>query len=389
MKVGIPRETYPGERRLALVPAAAAQLIKNGLQVYLEAGAGVEAGYPDSEYQGRGCQITSSRDQVFAADIVLQVRTPGANPKGASADLAKFRSGQVLVGFANPLTAPDQVRALCATGVTLLAVELVPRISRAQALDALSSQANLAGYRAVFLAGQYLRKVFPMMTTAAGTIHPARVLVLGAGVAGLQAMATSRRLGAVVSAYDVRPAVKEQVQSLGARFLELPLEGAEGQGGYARELSSEQQHRQQELLARAVAEADVVITTAAVPGRRAPLLIPAAVVADMKPGSVIVDLAAEFGGNCELTQADQVVQQRNVTVLGPTNLPSETACHASQMYANNLVKLLQLVLTKEGRLNLDRTDEIVAGCLVCSGGEVVQPQVRQAMGLPALSPSQP
>ena len=298
MIVGIPRETHPGERRVALVPTAAAPLIKAGLQVRLETGAGAEAGYPDADYQGRGFQVVSSRDEVFAADIVLQVRTPGANPSGGAADLARLHSGTILMGFADPLTAHDTVRAVCEKGVTLLAVELIPRISRAQGLDALSSQANLAGYRAVLLASQHLCKIFPMMTTAAGTLHPSRVLVLGAGVAGLQAIATARRLGAVVTGYDVRPAVKEQVKSLGARFLELAIEGGEAKGGYAKELTAEQQQKQQEMLTRAITEADVVISTAAVPGRKAPVLIPAAAVEGMRPGSVIVDLAAETGGNC-------------------------------------------------------------------------------------------
>ena len=384
MIVGIPRETHPGERRVALVPTAAAPLIKAGLQVRLETGAGAEAGYPDADYQGRGFQVVSSRDEVFAADIVLQVRTPGANPSGGAADLARLHSGTILMGFADPLTAHDTVRAVCEKGVTLLAVELIPRISRAQGLDALSSQANLAGYRAVLLASQHLCKIFPMMTTAAGTLHPSRVLVLGAGVAGLQAIATARRLGAVVTGYDVRPAVKEQVKSLGARFLELAIEGGEAKGGYAKELTAEQQQKQQEMLTRAITEADVVISTAAVPGRKAPVLIPAAAVEGMRPGSVIVDLAAETGGNCALTQASQTIRHQGVIIVGPTNLPSEVAYHASQLYANNLVRLLQLLLTREGQLKLDLTDEIVAGCLVCREGQVVQPQVRQALGLPAV-----
>ena len=384
MIVGIPRETHPGERRVALVPTAAAPLIKAGLQVRLETGAGAEAGYPDADYQGRGFQVVSSRDEVFAADIVLQVRTPGANPSGGAADLARLHSGTILMGFADPLTAHDTVRAVCEKGVTLLAVELIPRISRAQGLDALSSQANLAGYRAVLLASQHLCKIFPMMTTAAGTLHPSRVLVLGAGVAGLQAIATARRLGAVVTGYDVRPAVKEQVKSLGARFLELAIEGGEAKGGYAKELTAEQQQKQQEMLTRAITEADVVISTAAVPGRKAPVLIPAAAVEGMRPGSVIVDLAAETGGNCVSTQASQTIRHQGVIIVGPTNLPSEVAYHASQLYANNLVRLLQLLLTREGQLKLDLTDEIVAGCLVCREGQVVQPQVRQALGLPAV-----
>lgn len=382
MIVGVPAETYPGERRVAMTPLAAAPLLKAGVEVRIQACAGTEAGYTDADYESHRCKVVPGRAEAFAADVLLQVRTPGSNPARSTDDLSSYRRGQVVCGFADPLTAKDANDAVARTGATLLALELIPRISRAQSMDALSSQASLAGYRAVLLAAQHLRKIFPMMVTAAGTLQPARVFILGAGVAGLQAIATARRLGAMVSAFDVRAAVKDEVRSLGARFIELPIETAEGAGGYAREQSAEQVRRQQELLARHAAESDVVITTAAIPGRRSPLLLTADAVAGMRPGSVIVDLAAERGGNCEPTRADQVVHHHGVTVLGPTNLVSEVAYHASQALANNFVKLLQLMLTKDGRLNVDPTDEIVAGCLVCRDGAVVNPAVRRAMNLP-------
>lgn len=382
MIVGVPAETYPGERRVAMTPLSAAPLVKAGVEVRIQAGAGMAAGYPDSDYETHHCRVVPSRADAFATDVLFQVRTPGSNPAHGSEDLSAYRPGQVILGFADPLTAADANQALARTQATLLAMELIPRISRAQSMDALSSQASLAGYRAVLLAAQHLRKIFPMMVTAAGTLQPARVFVLGAGVAGLQAIATARRLGAMVSAFDVRAAVKDEVRSLGARFIELPIESAEGAGGYAREQSADQVRRQQDLLARHAAESDVVITTAAIPGRRSPLLLTEAAVAGMRPGSVIVDLAAERGGNCAVTQADQEVHHQGVTVLGPTNLVSEVAYHASQAYANNLVNLLKLLLTKDGGLNLDPKDEVIAGCLVCRDGQVVHPAVRRAMNLP-------
>ena len=365
-----------------MTPLSAAPLIKAGVEVRVQAGAGNDAGYPDADYKAHRCKVVPTRAEAFAGDVLFQVRTPGANAPQGAADLPSYRAGQVVCGFADPLTAHAENQALARTRATLLAIELIPRISRAQSMDALSSQASLAGYRAVLLGAQHLRKIFPMMVTAAGTLQPARVFILGAGVAGLQAIATARRLGAVVSAFDVRAAVKDEVRSLGARFVELPLEKAEGAGGYAREQSAEQVQRQQELLARHAAEADIVVTTAAIPGRRSPLLLTASAVTGMRPGSVIVDLAAERGGNCELTVADQEVHHNGVTILGPTNLPSEVAYHASQAYANNLVKLLQLLLTRDGQLKLDPSDEVVAGCMVCRDGEVVNPAVRRAMNLP-------
>ncbi len=382
MILGVPAETHPGERRVAMAPLSAASLIKAGLEVRIQAGAGVAAGYADVDFETHRCHVVPTRAEAFAADALFQVRTPGANPARGTEDLTLYRPGQLVCGFADPLTAHEANQALARTGATLLSVELIPRISRAQSMDALSSQASLAGYRAVLLGAQYLRKIFPMMVTAAGTLQPARVFVLGAGVAGLQAIATARRLGAVVSAFDVRSAVRDEVRSLGARFVELPIETAEGAGGYAREQSAEQVRRQQELLARHAAESDVIITTAAIPGKRSPVLLDEAAVNGMKAGSVIVDLAAERGGNCALTKADQEVQHNGVTILGPTNLPSEVAYHASQAYANNLVKLLQLLLTKDGRLNVDMKDEVVAGCLVCRDGEIVHPNVRRLMNLP-------
>jgi NAD(P) transhydrogenase subunit alpha len=385
MRVGVARETFPGENRVALTPAAVAALVKSKVEVHLEAGAGLAAGFPDAEYESKGAKIVADRAAVLSeADLIWQVRTYGANPAGKD-DLAHFRKGQTILGFADPLSAGEAIRALAETGVSLLAVELIPRITRAQAMDALSSQANLAGYKAVLLGAQLLPRVLPMMTTAAGTIQPARVFVLGAGVAGLQAIATARRLGAVVHAFDVRPAVKEQVLSLGAKFVELPLEqDGEDRGGYAREQSAEQQRRQAELLAKTLVEMDLVITTAAVPGKKSPVLIPAEVVANMKRGSVIIDLAAERGGNCALTEADRTVVKHGVTIVGATNLPSMVAYHASLTYATNLLKLTQHLLNKEGQLVFDTSDEITAGALVCRDGEIVQPQVRQILGLPPL-----
>lgn len=376
MKVVAPRETAPGERRVAIVPDAARALAKAGLEVAVEAGAGVGAGVPDEAYERAGVKVVADRAALLAgAGLVLKVQPPD------EAEIALLPAGSALVSFLRPLDEPARAARLAERGVTSFAVELVPRITRAQAMDALSSQASLAGYRAVLRAALALGKVLPMMTTAAGTIAAARVLVIGAGVAGLQAIATARRLGAVVEAYDTRPAVKEQVESLGARFVELPLEtgDAEDAGGYARAQSEEFLARQRALLAERVRAADAVITTAQVPGARAPLLIEAEVVAGMKPGAVIVDLAAAGGGNCALTRPDETVTSNGVTILGPTNLPSEAAVDASRVYARNLANLVAL-LVKDGALAVDLSDEVVRGALVTHEGRVVAEAVRARLG---------
>ncbi len=381
MTVGVPKETFPGERRVALTPIVVERLAKAGLAVLIEQGAGLAAGFQDEEYGQRGARLASSRAEVFAdADVILQVRGYGANLQAGREDLHLLRRGQVVIGFLEPLSQPAAMQELAATGVTAFAMELIPRITRAQPMDALSSMATVAGYKAVLIAANLLPKMFPMLMTAAGTVNPAHVFVLGAGVAGLQAIATAKRLGAVVEAYDIRPAVKEQVQSLGAKFLDLPLEvsQAEDRGGYARAMDEAFYERQRQLLHRAVTHADVVITTAAVPGRKAPVLITRAMVEAMRPGSVVVDLAAERGGNCELTRPGEIVEANGVKVLGPMNLPSELPYHASQMYARNLAAFL-LHLVKGGELKLDMEDEITRETLVARDGEVVHPQVRAAL----------
>ena len=383
--VGIVSESSPGERRVAMVPGAIAVLNKTGVELMMQTGAGEESGFPDSEYIEKGVRL-ATREEVFrAADVLLQVRSPGANPETGASDLALMRQGQTVIGFGEPLTAPDAARFLAAGGVTFLSMELMPRITRAQSMDALSSMATIAGYKAVLMAADSLPRMFPMLMTAAGTVAPARVLVIGAGVAGLQAIATARRLGAVVSGYDIRAAVKEQIESLGARFVVLEVEavGAEGQGGYAKAMSEEFYQRQRELLAAVLAQQHVVITTAAVPGRKAPILITAEMVARMAPGSLIVDIAAERGGNCALTQPGETVVSGGVRILGPVNLPSTIPYHASQLYAKNIATFLKYLI-KDGALALNREDEIVRETLVTHAGEVVHPKVREMMGLPAL-----
>jgi NAD(P) transhydrogenase subunit alpha len=355
------------------------------LEVLVEAGAGREAGILDSAYEAKGAKIAAERSEVFAyADVILQVRSLGANPDAGRSDLDLMRSGQTIIGLSDPLSAFELAREIADRGVTSFSMELIPRITRAQSMDALSSMATVAGYKAVLLAAEALPKMFPMFMTAAGTVKAAKVFVIGAGVAGLQAIATARRLGAVVNAYDIRPAVKEQVQSLGAKFVEMKLEtgAAEDRGGYAKAMDDEFYRRQRELMGEVVAVSDVVITTAAVPGRKAPILVTEEMVKRMSPGSVIVDLAAERGGNCELSRPDETVVEHGVTVLGPTNLPSTVPYHASQMYARNITTLL-LHLVKEGKLEPDLEDEITRETLVTRGGEVVQPRVREALGLSA------
>lgn len=386
MRIGVPKETYPGERRVALVPSLVQALKKSGLDVAVESGAGDSAGFPDRDFAGKGAAIVPSRAEVFSsADIVAQVRTAGANPARGEADLPLMRKGLVVVGMAEPLTATDAMKAMAAQGATTFALELLPRITRAQSMDVLSSMATIAGYKAVLLAATSAPRMFPMLMTAAGTVAPARVLVIGAGVAGLQAIATSRRLGARVEAYDVRPAVKEQVQSLGAKFVELALDtsDAQDQGGYAKALDESFYKRQRELLGDVIAAMDVVITTAAVPGKRAPILVTAEMVRRMAPGSVIVDLAAERGGNCELTRPDEVVDADGVTIVGPSNLPGTVPFHASQMYGRNMTTFLQH-LVKKGELVIDPSDEITRDTLITKDGEVVNARVREAAGLAPL-----
>lgn len=379
MIVGIVKESYPGERRVALVPASVATLIKFDCQVVVEPGAGAEAGFTNAAYADAGARLAANRAEVFAAaNAVLQVRTLGANLEAGITDLELIHSGHVLIGFADPLSSGSAAQQIAARGGTLFAMELIPRITRAQSMDALSSMASIAGYKAVLLAATTLGKLFPMMMTAAGTISPSKVFVMGAGVAGLQAIATARRLGAVVEAYDVRPAVKEQVQSLGAKFLELPLQTAEAQdqGGYARELDESVYAKQRELMLKAVAASDAIITTAAIPGRKSPVLVTGEMVRAMAPGSVIVDLAAERGGNCELTRRDETIVENGVTILGPTNLPATVPQHASQLYSRNVATFLAHLL-KSGELNLDLEDQIVRDTLVTRGGEIVHPRVRE------------
>lgn len=383
MIVGVPAESYLKERRVALVPAVLPALAKVGLQVMVERGAGEKAGFHDAAYEQHGARLAPNRTELFSSsDIIVQTHGLTANPDGAHAGLEVFRSGQILLGLLDPLRAPETVRTLAVAGVTSFALELLPRISRAQSMDALTSMATISGYKAVLLAAGALQKMCPMMITAAGTITPARFFVIGAGVAGLQAIATARRLGAVVQAYDVRPAVKEQVESLGARFveLELPAEGAETKGGYARAMDEEFYRRQREMMKKVVAQSDVVIATAAVPGKRAPLLVTEEMVRGMAPGSVIVDLAAEGGGNCELTQPGETVEVNGVLVMGPVDLPSTVPYHASQMYAKNIAAFLQN-LVKDGQLRLNLEDQIIRDTLVAHKGEVVNPQVRELLGL--------
>jgi NAD(P) transhydrogenase subunit alpha len=376
MRVGIPRETYPQETRVAMVPAQVAALTKAGLEVELEAGAGDAAGFPDALYVEKGATL-ADRASVFGADIVLQVRTYAANREAGASDLDRYRSGSSVIGLCEPLDAPDAVRRLAETGVQLFGMELVPRISRAQHMDALSSQATISGYVAVVMAASRLPKIFPMLTTAAGTLSPARALVIGAGVAGLQAIATSRRLGAIVQAYDVRPAAQDDVESVGAKLLQLPLEpgDAEDASGYAKDLGEAFYQRQQEFLAASTSSIDVVISTALIPGKPSPLLLTEEAVKGMAPGSVIVDLAAARGGNCALTKADEEVVAHGVTIFGPTNLPARAPTHSSQLYARNLSNFL-LAHTAEGTFTPSDDDEIIAETLVARGGKVVHPRLQ-------------
>jgi proton-translocating NAD(P)+ transhydrogenase subunit alpha len=382
LTIGVPAETYPDERRVALTPRAADLLAKSGVDLLIETGAGIAAGFPDNEYAEKGVRVIGTRAEIFhASAIVLQVRTLGANPAAGRADLTLLKRGQALIGLGEPLTSIEQYADLAARGVTSFAMELMPRITRAQSMDVLSSMATVAGYKAVLMAAETLPRMFPMLMTAAGTITPARVFVLGAGVAGLQAIATARRLGAVVSGYDVRPAVREQVESLGAKFVALPVEtgAAEEKSGYATALGEELYAKQRALLTAVLREQDVVITTAAVPGQRAPVLLTREMITGMAPGSVIVDLAAERGGNCELTQPGVTIVESGVTIMGPLNLASTVPYHASQMYARNVAAFLKH-LVRDGVLIIDANDEITRETLVTHQGEVVHPRVRQLLG---------
>ena len=389
MIIGVPKEIYPGERRVALVPVVIPNLIKAGFQVLVQSGAGVEAGYPDQQYTEKGATIVPDRAAVFsAAEIIAQVLCYGSNDRTGRADVPLLRKGQALIGFLRPLGDVHTLQEIAATGASAFAVELMPRITRAQSMDALSSMATICGYKAVLVSADKLPRIFPMLTTAAGTITPSRVLIIGAGVAGLQAIATARRLGAVVSAYDLRPVVKEQVQSLGGRFVELPLEVKDAQdaGGYAKAQDESFYQKQRELLGKVVGESDVVITTAVVPGKKSPVLVTKEMVTGMAPGSVIVDLAAERGGNCELTRTGETVKVHGVTIIGAINLASSVPYHASQMYARNLVTYLTYMV-KDGKLQMNLQDEIVRETLITKDGEIANARVREFFKLPALAPA--
>ncbi len=383
MVVGVPRESFPGEKRVAVVPIHVEQIKKTGFGLNFEKGAGMGAGFPDTAYKEKGVNILADRGSVFSSsDIILQVRSAGVNPQNGLSDIKMMRKGDVLIGFLDPYSSRDMVLEMAKAGITSFAMELIPRITRAQNMDALSSMASIAGYRAALLAACALPRMYPMMITAAGTIVPARVFVIGAGVAGLQAIATAHRIGAVVKAYDIRPSVKEQVQSLGARFVQLDLETdrTEKNDGYAEEMSEDYYRRERELMAQVIAESDVVITTAAVPGKKAPLLVSEEMVAGMPPGSVIVDLAAEQGGNCALTEPGKTVQRHNVTIIGPLNLPSSVPYHASQLYSKNVTSFL-IHLIKDGSIDTQRDDEIINESLLTRDGEVVNSKVKEVLGL--------
>lgn len=387
MIVGVPKESYPGERRVALVPLVIPNLTKAGLEVIVESGAGEHAGYPDAAYAEKGGKIVPDRAAVFsAADIVVQVLCYGSNDITGKADLPLYRKGQSVIGFLRPFGSAEVVEQIAHAGVSAFSVELMPRTTRAQSMDALSSMGTICGYKAVLLAAEMSLRIFPMMTTAAGTITPARVFVIGAGVAGLQAISTARRLGAVTSAYDMRPAAKEQVQSLGGRFVELPIEAQNAQDarGYGTAQDETFYARQRELLTRVVAESDVVITAAVIPGKKSPVLITEQMVKGMAPGSVIVDIAAERGGNCELTKMGQTTTAHGVTIIGTINIASTVPYHASQMYARNLTTFLTYMV-KQGKMDLNLQDEIVRETLVCNGGEIVNARVREFFKLPALA----
>ena len=392
MIIGIPAEIKTAEKRVAMSPANVQSLTDKGVKVLFQTNAGDAAGYPDTLYTEAGATISTDRAEIFAqADIILQVQSFGSNNENSEADLASLRSGQMVIGMMDPLASPQAAQAVADKGATAIALELVPRISRAQSMDVLSSMATLAGYKAVLMGASAAPRIFPMLMTAAGTLQPARVLIMGVGVAGLQACATAKRLGAVVEAYDVRPAAREQIISVGAKPVELDLDTgeSEGAGGYAKAQGEDFLKRQRELMTAVVAEQDIIITTAAIPGAKSPILVTEDMVKAMKPGSVIVDLAAERGGNCDLTEQGKTVVAHGVTILGPENVPSDLAHHASQMYGKNMQTLLELILDEEGNLNLDFNDEIVAGTVVAHKGEVPHPHMRKLLGLPEIKASEP
>lgn len=379
MKVGVPKESFPGERRVAISPASLPALTKSGIEVIVESGAGQNAGYPDAAYRDKGATVVADRQAVFAADAIVQVRAAGENLVHGKDDLQWMRPGQWVIASCDALSNRESVEAIATTGATLFALELIPRITRAQSMDILSSQATIAGYRAVLTAAMELHKLFPMMMTAAGTLTAAKVFVLGAGVAGLQAIATAKKMGGIVYGYDLRPACREQVESLGGKFVELQIanSNAEDKGGYAKAMDEEFYRQQRAQLAQTVAQCDVVITTAAIPGRKSPLLVTADAVRSMQPGSVVVDLAAQRGGNCELTVADQRVIDSGVTILGPTNIVSDAAYHASLMFGNNVTKFLQNMV-KAGNANINMEDEIVRDTMVTRDGAVVHAKLQPA-----------
>lgn len=387
MIIGVPKESYPGERRVALVPAVVPTLTKAGFEVHVQSGAGIEGGYPDSHYTDKGAKIVADRSALFgAADIIVQILCYGSNDLTGKQDVALFRRDQILIGFLRPFGAAEVVQEIAHAGVTSFAVELMPRSTRAQSMDALSSMGTVCGYKAVLIAADSHPRFFPMLTTAAGTITPARVFVIGAGVAGLQAIATARRLGAVISAYDLRPAAKEQVQSLGGRFVELPIEAEDAQDarGYARAQDEDFYRRQRELLGKVVQESDVVIAAAVIPGKKSPVLVTEDMVKGMAPGSVILDLAAERGGNCEITERGKTVVKHGVTIIGAINVATGVPYHASQMYARNVTAFLTH-LFKDQKLMLNMEDEIVRETLLTRGGEIVHPRVREFFAMPALA----
>ena len=387
MLIGVLKETYPGERRVAMIPATVAALKKKGFDVITEQNAGLSAGFPDKDYEERGASL-ASRDEIFEkADILVSIRAAGMNPEMGAADSGKLRKGQAYVAMMDPLSEPQPVKAMAESGATAFALELMPRISRAQSMDVLSSMATIAGYKAVLLAAVELPRIFPLMMTAAGTIKSSKAFVVGAGVAGLQVIATCRRLGSMTRAYDVRPAVKEQVESLGARFVEMKLEteSAEDERGYSKAMDEEFYRKQREMMLEVVAESDVVFTTAAVPGKKAPILVTEEMVKQMHPGSVIMDMAAERGGNCELTRPGETVDADGVKIMGPLNLASTVPYHASQMFSQNMATFLSHVYQgEEKKMNLE--DQITAETMVCREGEVVNPRLREMLGLEPLKP---
>ena len=382
MIAGILKESFPDEKRVALIPADIPSLGKAGAEIVIESEAGTAAGFPDETYGEKGARIAEKRGDIFAfSDVLLMARGAGANPQAALSDIQLMKEGQIVIGLLDPFSAPELVQELATRGVSSFAMELIPRITRAQSMDSLSSMATITGYKAALLAAEELPRMFPMLMTASGTIVPARVFVVGAGVAGLQAIATSRRLGAIVQAYDIRPASREQVLSLGAKFVEMELEmgKTEDKGGYAKAMDEEFYRKQREMMSQVVSESDVVITTAAVPGKKAPILVTEEMVKGMKPGSVIVDVAAERGGNCELTEAGKTIKKHGVTISGPANLPATVPYHASQMYSKNVSNFL-LLLVKDGKLTIDLEDEILRETLVTHEGEIMNARIRELVG---------